>query len=147
MDSKISLCENNECIYVLTLLGGHLSMTLTLICRSKMSSYFLWHTLYVGHVISNRYSSFTRFSFHTLDILYLGDDVIMLPQHWTPNLCEKIRRCVTTYNSLKVKPHGGSEMQLDMFKHFYLVLGTSLGFSICNVIFQIWHFSILPLHT
>ena len=51
--SKISPCENNACTYVLTLLGGNLSMTSTLSYSFNKTSYFSQITLYVEHAVSD----------------------------------------------------------------------------------------------
>ena len=40
--SKNSLCENNACTYVLTIVNGNLCMMLELSCSYNQSSYFSW---------------------------------------------------------------------------------------------------------
>ena len=71
--------------------------------------------------------------FHCIPCIssYLGDDVMMLHQHVT---------CVSEFEEVLrlFDNHGswGSEMRLDMFRHFFLVSKPILGVNIGNVIFQ-----------
>ena len=79
---KNCLCENNARPYVFTPLCGRLSMTLTLPCMSNKSSYFSQITFYNKHAISDIQSPL-RFHYISCISSYLGDDVMMLPQHLT----------------------------------------------------------------
>ena len=67
--TKHFLCENKAHTYVLTLLGGDLSMAHTLSCPSNKWSCFSWITFYV---YDKWYSSHTRISLHTLHIFIFG---------------------------------------------------------------------------
>ena len=52
-NSKSSLCENNAGTFVMTIRGGHLGMTPTLLCLSNKYFYLLCITLYVEYAISD----------------------------------------------------------------------------------------------
>ena len=106
-------------------------MTFTLSCPSNKSSYVLWITLYIVHVINMWYSSSVRFSLHTFHFFILDDDAMMLLQHPT-----RVRDFSKVVISMRSKVHGGSEMLLDMFWHFYFVLRPIVRINIFNVIFQ-----------
>ena len=58
---------------------------------------------------------------------YLGDDAMMLPQCLT--FVSEFEEVLSLSES---QGSWGSEMQLDKFWHFYLVLGPTLGVNICN---------------
>ena len=91
--SKNSLCESNVRSNVLAVLGGDLSMTMTLSCAHMTNHHISRELPYMLKLaISEWYSIYTSFSFHTLHIIIFGwwcHDATS-----TCNLCEEVRRSV-----------------------------------------------------
>ena len=122
--SEISRCENNAWTYVLTILDGQLSMTITLSCPSNILSHFSQITPNVGYVISEWYS-FVMVFISYLAYPYFGDNAMMLPQHLT---------CVSEFKEvLSLYKNQGSWRVV----RCNWICSSNFTFSI---IFQFWHF-------
>ena len=91
--SKNSLCESNVRSNVLAVLGGDLSMTMTLSCAHMTNHHISRELPYMLKLaISEWYSIYTSFSFHTLHIIIFGwwcHDATS-----TPNLSEWVWRSI-----------------------------------------------------